>query len=249
MAKKKEAPKAEVPEWVVTYGDLMSLLLTFFILLAAFSELKQERDYLDVVQAIKEAFGYEGGVGRIPADADPQNVPISLPNEDFQKLKEDLKAMAEVPDPALKGKNERVSIINPGDRFVIGGSLPFEAGSATLSDAVKRTLQDKVAKEIRGRRNKVLIRGHAYGPEDRLKSGLDLRELSFKRANAVTRYLVHEAGVDPKLLETVALGDSEPAQVDRHSTKTPPSNWRVQVVMTGTTIDEVHPDPYGTGRQ
>ncbi|MCA9303684.1 MAG: hypothetical protein KC996_06150, partial [Phycisphaerales bacterium] len=29
MPEKKEAPKAEVPEWVLTFGDLMSLLLCF----------------------------------------------------------------------------------------------------------------------------------------------------------------------------------------------------------------------------
>ena len=43
MAKKGRPPPPGVPEWVVTYGDLMSLLLCFFILLAAFSEIKQER--------------------------------------------------------------------------------------------------------------------------------------------------------------------------------------------------------------
>ena len=35
-----EAPG--VPEWVVTYGDMMSLLLTFFIMLVSMSELKEE---------------------------------------------------------------------------------------------------------------------------------------------------------------------------------------------------------------
>ena len=35
--KKKEAP-AGAPEWVLTYGDMMSLLLCFFILLAPFAD-------------------------------------------------------------------------------------------------------------------------------------------------------------------------------------------------------------------
>ena len=57
MGKRKKPAPAGVPEWVVTYGDLMSLLLCFFILLAAFSELKQERDYQEVVRSVQEAFG------------------------------------------------------------------------------------------------------------------------------------------------------------------------------------------------
>ncbi len=37
---KKQPPG--VPEWVVTFGDMMALLLCFFILLQMFSELKKD---------------------------------------------------------------------------------------------------------------------------------------------------------------------------------------------------------------
>ena len=57
MAKRKKAEGGDIPEWVVTYGDLMSLLLCFFILIAAFSEIKKEREYQEVVRSIQEAFG------------------------------------------------------------------------------------------------------------------------------------------------------------------------------------------------
>ena len=60
---KKQGPG--VPEWVVTFGDLMSLLLTFFILLQMFSEMKREHEYQRVITAIKEAFGYGGGIGAV----------------------------------------------------------------------------------------------------------------------------------------------------------------------------------------
>ena len=38
----EEDPPAGVPEWVVTYGDMMSLLLTFFIMLVSMSKIKEE---------------------------------------------------------------------------------------------------------------------------------------------------------------------------------------------------------------
>ncbi|MEO1994779.1 MAG: flagellar motor protein MotB, partial [Planctomycetaceae bacterium] len=37
-----------VPEWVVTYGDMMSLLLTFFIMLVSLSEVVNNRRYQDI---------------------------------------------------------------------------------------------------------------------------------------------------------------------------------------------------------
>ena len=45
MSKKHRRAKPAVPgvpEWVVTFGDMMSLLLCFFILLQMFSELKKD---------------------------------------------------------------------------------------------------------------------------------------------------------------------------------------------------------------
>ena len=54
MAAKRQQQERGVPEWVVTFGDMMALLLCFFILLQMFSELKQDREYQRVITAIKE---------------------------------------------------------------------------------------------------------------------------------------------------------------------------------------------------
>jgi flagellar motor protein MotB len=69
MAARKPAKSThETPAWVVTFGDMMALLLCFFILLQMFSELKEDREYQRVITAIKEAFGYSGGIGVLPID-------------------------------------------------------------------------------------------------------------------------------------------------------------------------------------
>ena len=44
------------PTWVVTFGDMMSLLLTFFILMFSMSELKMDR-FLLASQSLREAVG------------------------------------------------------------------------------------------------------------------------------------------------------------------------------------------------
>ncbi|MFN0196532.1 MAG: flagellar motor protein MotB, partial [Planctomycetaceae bacterium] len=40
MATPEDDAPAGAPEWVVTYGDMMSLLLTFYIMLVSMSEMK-----------------------------------------------------------------------------------------------------------------------------------------------------------------------------------------------------------------
>ncbi len=46
------------PAWVVTFGDLMSLLLTFFVLLLSFSRMDNER-FKELAGSLKEAFGVQ----------------------------------------------------------------------------------------------------------------------------------------------------------------------------------------------
>ena len=46
-----------IPEWVVTFGDMMSLLLTFFIMLVSLSEIKEEETYQALVNSLQRQFG------------------------------------------------------------------------------------------------------------------------------------------------------------------------------------------------
>ena len=45
-----------LPGWVMTYGDMMSLLLTFFVLIVSFSSM-QEAKFKDAALSLRQAFG------------------------------------------------------------------------------------------------------------------------------------------------------------------------------------------------
>jgi chemotaxis protein MotB len=53
-----EAGVGGAPAWMVTFGDMMSLLLTFFVMLASFSELKSEEKYQALLDAFRHQFGH-----------------------------------------------------------------------------------------------------------------------------------------------------------------------------------------------
>lgn len=52
------ATPAAIPAWVVTFADLMSLLLAFFVLLFSFSELDKAK-YKQVAGSLRDAFGVQ----------------------------------------------------------------------------------------------------------------------------------------------------------------------------------------------
>ena len=58
MSKKKKniVIKQGLDEWVMTYGDMMSLLLTFFVLIVSFSSMQQTK-FEQAANSLRDAFG------------------------------------------------------------------------------------------------------------------------------------------------------------------------------------------------
>ncbi len=236
MAKRKPAQEEGVPEWVVTYGDLMSLLLCFFILLAAFSELKQDRpQYIDVIRSIKEAFGESGGVGLTQSPISP-NSSAATPS-DLWALKGVLKDI--VDESTIKnmvGENTKVETVREGTKFTIGGHVTFDVGSAALKPAASADLE-RVAEIVRGRRFRIQIRGHAYGldrqPED--QAGYD--RLAFDRAAAVSGYLVETCGIGEDRISRESRSNHDPVQLRLYNAEEQAVNRRVEVILSEEVLD------------
>lgn len=229
------------PLWVVTYGDMMSLLLCFFILLAAFSELKQDHEYQRVITAVKEAFGFSGGVGVMPTDDPPMRSMIETLEAIARNQAEESK-VSQTNERGIHGRETRVSRVHDGLMFTIGGHLTFDPGSATLKPGARKELL-RVAQLLKGRNNKIAIRGHAA--LKKLPSGSpfdDLRDLSYARALAVADILRDEGGIPDQVIVIEALGATEPVALRRYSPDQLTENRRVEVVMLESMVSDYHAD-------
>lgn len=246
MGKKVEAPKAQVPEWVLTFGDLMSLLLCFFILLAAFSEMKKPREYQEILDAVNQAFGGGGGGDGI-RDGQMKDTAqvIEMLKRSAQGKGSERKVLDQT-DPSVPSDEKKSAVIQEGARHAIGTSIQFEPGSYDLSKRDMDMLRTQVAPKISGLTYICPIVGHAWGIEDK-RSGLSHDELAFRRAVAVKDYLVRECGVSPAILRAESAADSEPSSLGNAPGKDDSGNRRVQVYQAGRTVDQVHPDPNFTG--
>lgn len=236
MPKQRKQDSPTVPEWVVTYGDLMSLLLCFFILLAAFSELKKPEEYQRVLDAIREAFGYQGERGAAPL-TDAVALSVLLHPE----LRAPEPRLADdVPDPNIPGRHARVHDIRRGNRYAVGAALVFGPGEWELSESMRQSLQQQVVPKIKGQTTRIDIAGHAFGLEDK-RSGLDYVELAYKRAREVQRFLI-EQGIEAERLVVEVVGDSEPFVLADGPNGSVAGNRRVQVWLTEITPQERSPN-------
>lgn len=245
MAKRRKQQPAGVPEWVVTYGDMMSLLLCFFILLAAFSELKKPDEYQKVIDAIQHAFGVDGGDSRIIDELDLQSNPWSQLEGVLQKIDKE-RSRSDTNDTTTVGVDQTTSTLFNGRKWTIGKPLPFAAAASELTEEHQAILRDLIAPRIRDNGNLFLIVGHAWGPDDRL-GGADLMEVSYRRALAVHAFLIEECDTDENLLSLWIAGDTQPLQLGSAGGGVV-NNRRVEVFMTDVPVAELHPDANGTGR-
>ncbi len=243
MPKKPEKKSAGVPEWVVTYGDMMSLLLCFFILLAAFSEMKKDEEYQRVVEGIKEAFGYSGGVGVLPSNDVPLRSMIEMLESAVMKEMKQTK-VSNTTDEGPQGKEAKVTKVHEGMMFTIGGNLTFEPGSAELKPEAKREIV-KVCKLLDGRQNKIAVRGHAarkrLPPDSPFK---DLTDLSYARAKAAYEVMVNDGGLNPEVLYIEARGDNEPLNPRQTDEKASTANRRVEIIMTEVLVTDLNHNDY-----
>jgi chemotaxis protein MotB len=237
MAKKHKCPDG-VPEWIVTYGDMMNLLLCFFILLAAFSEPKKDRELQKIIQSIKEAFGFvEGGSISPTLDSPPSSL-LAVP-EAAALFREKFKQLSTSEDPGVEGKQVTVQAIREGLQFRIGGFLTFEPGSAELKEQGRAELI-KVATQLRGKNNKVEIRGHASN--DDLPPGTpykDLWDLSYARAQAIRDLLADPAlDIAPERIRLIACANNEPLKSRAYDPITITVNRRVEIIVIEALTNE-----------
>lgn len=235
LGKKREQPPG-APAWMVTYGDAMTLLLCFFVIIVSMSEIKEDERFSQVMQSLRQAFGaYESAVQAVPGEELPTNTLIerllALQAANRTKFK------GETDESWTPGKDFRVTNVRDGIEVVVGGRITFARFSATLKPK-GRELIAKTAERLRGYNTKILVRGHATRealPEDSLYE--DARDLSYARAAAVAREMV-QSGVRPVRLILVAAGDTEPVARQAYTEERRAVNRRVEMLVTEDLIED-----------
>ena len=240
MVRRPKKQEAGVPVWVVTFGDMMALLLCFFILLQMFSELKKDREYQRVVTAIKDAFGFSGGIGVLPIDDPPTRSMIEHLQTLAVNTYDDIKS-SQSPTESIDGTHLRVTKVREGMKFTIGGPSTFDELSAEVKPAVHGDLR-KLSVLLAGRNNKIVVRGHAaakYLPPT--APWQDLDQLSYQRARNVMRILA-DLGLEDRVFRLEAVGSREPVNPRAIGGEAAVENRRVEIILTEELVDEASTD-------
>ncbi len=211
--------------WMVTFGDLMSLLLCFFVLLLSFSTMDPAM-FKEVSGSLTKAFGVQRdeitfdipkGIDIISREFDPVfNIDVVL-----EKIKSTIKL------ELIKGEVEVEAL---EDKVVLRmkDEITFAPGSDELQERAKPIL-DNIRTIIETVPADITVAGHT----DDSPPGIMFRSnwhLSAARAASVAQYLLAPHTIIPERIAAVGYGDTRP----RFPNDTPENrarNRRVEIIF------------------
>jgi chemotaxis protein MotB len=218
--------RRKVDGWVMTYADMMSLLLTFFILIVSFSSLQQSK-FKQAAQSLQEAFGI----------LEHQDSIIEFRNPVYPELSEDstdsavFYEMQEIEQVILENgldQEIQVEFQEEGVLFRIQAPFLFGSGSANLREEPRKIL-DELSILFRKFPYLVRIEGHTDSlPINSIRFPSNW-ELSAARAVTVARYF-QGLGLSPGRIAATGYGEYQPI-ADNGSAKGRDKNRRVEIFL------------------
>lgn len=250
-------PKAKVKiekdgaeRYLLTYADLMNLLLIFFIILYSMSQVDSQK-FQQLSGSLKSTFGAfapgsvinTGGGGPSLLTLNPSDEATPNPNTGTGKGNAEEAGTKEVKQKVeqliaeqnLQG-NLNVELQERGVVISITASFLFKSGSADI-EKESLPIVDKIGNillSVPG--NHIRIEGHT--DNDPIKTSVfpSNWELSSARATNVLRFIVEKSGIKPEVVSSVGYGEYRP-KAPNTTEQNKAMNRRVDIVIIKSIYD------------
>jgi chemotaxis protein MotB len=229
----EEEKKKDPNEWALAYGDMITLLMTFFVLIIAMSsdstEIPKERNNAEgigdnlIVADLKDSGIFEEKIkskSRIFVEADDFLPPIS----DLDLIREDL--------IVFMTENKLFNVVDlmktkEGFTIRISADILFDPGETTLK-VENIYMLDKIAELLSVIPNNVRIDGHT---DDRYTDDNDAgNRLSIARASRVCDYVIEEEMLATARFGVAGFGRYRPLRPNSNE-RNRAKNRRVEIII------------------
>ena len=209
--------------WAVTYGDLMSYLMIFFLMMFSFSVAKTDksrsRKYEESLANIQKAFGGKASVERLER---------AKAQENESQVESNLKESLET-----SGLSSLVQIQSSARmvKLVLTEGVLFASGKTDLEAPAKKVLAPIVA-ELKKIPNEIIIEGHTDNVPVKAGKYSSNWELSMSRAYSVLLFM-SEQGISAKNLAGIGYGEHRPVG-DNATAEGRAKNRRIEISLMKT---------------
>ncbi|MCP3873022.1 MAG: flagellar motor protein MotB [Desulfobacteraceae bacterium] len=219
--------------WLITYADLMTILLVFFILLYTLSFFEKEK-YRRAVETIKvQVEEDENLIGLMELMEIPEAADTQITIEDITGLHSREKSLVEnitrFVEKSQQKKNISSRVLNGKIIVSIKGKALFNSGSASLNNTAISIFNEIIQILYDYPEYNINIKGHTDNIPISTTIFPSNWELSAVRATTVLKYLVSK-GVIPQRLTATGYGEVMPL-VPNTSEENRAKNRRVEFVL------------------
>ena len=216
--------------WLLTYADMITLLLALFIILFAISSISSVK-LQRFVKAISGGFNSSSDINNPPNGGTTGTEKGRTEEANMAEVKSQLDQYI-----AKQSLQQQVQTRTTKQGLVItllSDKTYYDSGSADMRPETKRLL-DAVATQLKRVRNSVLVQGNTDNVPISTPEYPTNWELSAARATGVTRYLVEHDSISPTRIAFAGYGEFRPRipnDTDAHRTQ----NRRVDIlILTGS---------------
>ncbi|UCD17466.1 MAG: OmpA family protein [Candidatus Zixiibacteriota bacterium] len=226
MARRKRSDDHEnLERWLLTYADLITLLLAFFIVMYSMSRIdakkfgKMSEALSGVLKGGTTVIKHGDDVGALPGHGVLKTGHLKSLGKEIEKSFQKLGKESEI----------NVEISERGLVIHVMESALFDEGKADLKLKAQETL-DVVARHIRNLDNHIRVEGHTDNKPINTIRFPSNWELSSVRATEVLRYLSDNHRLEPRRLSALGFGEYRPISPN-NSDENRAKNRRVDIII------------------
>ncbi len=220
------------PAWMTTFGDMMTLLLVFFVLLYSFSVMDLNK-FQGFISALQNQLGVLQGGETI---SEAPNIESGTIDDNFAEPLENMSQIMNEMQSYIEENNlqDRVNIEQKRKGLVISftGELLYELGRAELREQGREVLT-MISNNLINIPNDIMIEGHTDNLPIRNEEFPSNWELSTARAVNVIKFLIEEQGFEPRRLSAAGYSQYRPVS-DNDTPEGRNENRRVEIVVLNT---------------
>lgn len=233
--------------WMDTYGDMVTLLLCFFVMLYSMSRVDESKwaalvaSFTGMTVEEPSQVVVDGALTDTPVEGLPSGLTQDMVDETLEQL-----YLSMSQSVSAAGLEDRVSM-SRGSGYVFisfDDTIFFDGDSYTLKDGGKAIL-DQIAvplAEASDSINEIRVLGHTAQASPDRQNYVDAdRFLASDRATVVTIYLQEKNIIDPARLVSVGYGQWRPV-ASNNTAEERAQNRRVELIISGLQPDSTEGD-------
>jgi chemotaxis protein MotB len=240
MKKRNESP-GNHERWLLTYSDLITLLMIFFVIMYAMSNVDLAK-YQQMAESLRISMGNGksiiGNQNASNITQKPKAIKAEIqPGSEQQKLEQLKKQVDKYLSDNGMSQSVSTQIDERGLVVSLKDSLLFDSGKAEIKPEFQKKII-QIGKILNGLGNYMRIEGHTDNVPISNSEFSSNWQLSCARAANVTEFFIANCGIQPQKLSAVGYGEYRPV-ADNSTEEGRAKNRRVDIIIVNTKFNNI----------